>query len=294
MPCKNENNINDGLVSVIIPVYNREKLLLRALDSVLNQTYSYFEVLIIDDASTDGTIKKIKKSYSSFINKKIIYIHQNDCNNGPSVCRNLGIKYSSGEYIAYLDSDDAWHSDKLLEQINIFKKNPDALYCHTDEEWFYLGKIRKSKKQHKKQGGLFFERALKLCLISPSSVLMRREFFSLVGKWNEELRTAEDYELWIRAQINYPAYYIPRPLTIKYGGHPNQLSSLHYNIDLFRLKALINIIKTEYLPPDKFRMIQKEIKLKLKLIIKGFEKRNKTFPQPLLNQIHYYSKIGNN
>ncbi|MEJ5166724.1 MAG: glycosyltransferase, partial [Thermoanaerobaculia bacterium] len=175
------------IISVIIPTYNRKEFLKETLDSVLKQKEVEKEIIVVDDGSTDGTYEEIK-------NYPIRYFFQE--NKGPASARNLGILASKGKFIAFLDSDDLWLEDKLSLQLKFFKENPEYLIVHTNEIWIKDGKPLKQLKKHKKGGGDQFERSLELCVISPSSVLIKRELFDLVGLFDESFPACEDYELW--------------------------------------------------------------------------------------------------
>lgn len=120
--------INKGLVSVVCPIYNGEHFIKKTIDSVLKQTYPFFELIIIDDCSTDDTVKIIKK-----INDDRIKLIVNDTNSGAAFSRNKGIKSASGKYIAFLDGDDVWHSNKLEKQITFMEEN-NYLFSYTDYE----------------------------------------------------------------------------------------------------------------------------------------------------------------
>ena len=109
------------LVSVIIPTYNRAKLLKRAIESVLNQTFQDFELIVVDDGSTDDT-KEIVKSFN---NQKIIYIYQENFG-GAALPKNVGIKMAQGKYIAILDSDDEWLPEKLQKQVTLFERSKNG------------------------------------------------------------------------------------------------------------------------------------------------------------------------
>ncbi|MGM0568516.1 MAG: glycosyltransferase family 2 protein, partial [Elusimicrobiota bacterium] len=161
--------------SVIIPVYNRPELIREAAESVLHQTYRNFELIIIDDGSTDSTPEAVK----SFRDPRIKYIRQK--NAGPAAARNRGVRISSGKYIAFLDSDDRWLKYKLSETDKAIEENPDYYIYHTQEKWYRKGKILNQKKKHKKPQGYVFENCLKLCCISISTVVVRRSLFEKVG-----------------------------------------------------------------------------------------------------------------
>lgn len=273
------------LFSVIIPHFNRPQLLPRALASVRAQTLNQkdpgsMEIIVVDDGSS------LPVNIHPVDNLTVLTLGKNQ---GPAAARNRGLRQARGKYLAFLDSDDAWTADKLEKQSIFFEQNPDILYQHTDEHWEFAGQKRRPRKRHRKQGGFFLKRALELCLISPSAVATRREFFDQVGYWNEDLRVAEDYELWLRAQLRFPAGFIDEPLTLKYAGDWPQLSRKFYNIDLFRLSALIHIMKTEYLKPDQRQLFQNQVQRFRDILIAGAEKYKRPLPAGLVREIDFWA-----
>ncbi|MCK5595776.1 glycosyltransferase family 2 protein, partial [bacterium] len=129
-------------ISVIIPAFNRANLLKKAIESVLSQTYQGFELIIVDDGSTDNTYEIV----SEFKND-IIYIKQE--NRGAAAARNTGIKRAENKFLAFLDSDDCWDKEKLAIQIDEMQKNPSYLVSHTQETWYRNGVLLNQKKKHK-------------------------------------------------------------------------------------------------------------------------------------------------
>jgi glycosyltransferase involved in cell wall biosynthesis len=208
---------NHPLVSVIIPTYNRAWIIKESVDSVFSQDFNDFELIVIDDGSTDNTLE-ILNSYG----EDIIVIHQR--NQGVSSARNRGLMEASGSLIAFLDSDDLWLPGKLSLQVDFFNSNPTALICQTEEIWMRNNVRINPKKRHKKPAGIIFEPSLALCLVSPSAVMIRRSLFDDVGLFDETLPACEDYDLWLRISCKYPVCLIDIPLIIKRGGHDDQLS----------------------------------------------------------------------
>jgi glycosyltransferase involved in cell wall biosynthesis len=223
------------LVSVIIPTYNRGWILRDAIDSVLGQTYADFELIVVDDGSTDRT-PQILDAYGD----RLRVIRQ--ANQGVSAARNRGIGESSGPLIALLDSDDIWLPKKLSVQVDFFNKNPAALICQTEEIWIRNGLRVNPGKRHRKPSGMIFERSLELCLVSPSAVMVRRELFAKVGLFDENLPACEDYDLWLRVGCRFPVHLIDKPLTIKRGGHEDQLSR-QSSLDRYRIRSLVKLIE---------------------------------------------------
>ena len=209
-------------ISVIIPVYNRIIYLKRAINSVLNQKYKHFELIIVDDCS-DENIKEIINKF----NDDRIRFFKNSKNKGVSYSRNFGIKNTNYDLVTFLDSDDEWLPDKLIKQVEYLKQNPDINLIHTEEIWIRNGKRVNQKKRHKKNGGDIFIPSLELCLISPSSVLIKKVIFEKYGYFDESLSVCEDYDLWLRTTAFENIGFITEPLIKKYGGHPDQIGRAH-------------------------------------------------------------------
>lgn len=255
-------------ISVIIPTYNRADLLKEAVDSVLAQTYQDFELLIIDDGSTDHT-RELLVSYETHVT----YLFQE--NRGVSNARNLGIRSSTGQYITLLDSDDLWLPSKLEQQVTVMEQDPNLQLCHTEETWIRRGVRVNPKKKHQKYGGYIFPCCLPLCVISPSSVMIRRMLFDEVGYFDEELPACEDYDLWLRITKTYPVHFIETPLIIKRGGHDDQLSRKYWGIDRFRIQALEKLLQTGDLTPEQRKQTLQELRCKCEIMAQGSWKRQK-------------------
>jgi glycosyltransferase involved in cell wall biosynthesis len=256
-------------VSVIIPTFNRADKVVRAVSSVLSQTYSDLEIVVVDDGSTDGTKQALAK-----FNNKIKYI-QHASNLGVSAARNAGIKKSTAKFISFLDSDDYWHSDKLTEQIAFFKNNPKVLICQTEEIWIRNGRRVNPRKKHLKPSGDIFVPSLKLCLVSPSAVILKRIVLKKVGLFDETLPACEDYDLWLRISCRYPVHLIKRPLVVREGGHPDQLSARYRGMDRFRIQSLVKLIKSDVLNKRQLQFAVNELSIKCRIYGKGCLKRGK-------------------
>lgn len=254
-------------VSIIIPTYNRKSLLEKAIDSVLKQTYTSFELIVIDDGSNDNTLDLLK--HYSFKLKTLT-----QTNKGVSAARNLGIKAAKGQLITFLDSDDLWLPDKLKYQVAFFKHNPTALICQTQEIWIRNGKRVNPKKHHQKPSGMIFEQSLALCLLSPSAVMLRRTLLDEVGLFDEALPACEDYDLWLRICWKYPVYLIDEPLVIKYGGHSDQLSKMP-ELDKYRITSLSKILDSGHLSLDQYEAAVKMLVKKCQIYANGCLKRKK-------------------
>jgi glycosyltransferase involved in cell wall biosynthesis len=255
-------------ISVIIPTYNRKKTLARAIQSVINQSLSPFEVLIIDDGSNDGTEEWVKENFQN-----MKYIYQN--NRGVSSARNIGIENANGDWVAFLDSDDEWLPNKLHEQVKSIESNPKMKFFHTNEIWIRNGVRVNQMKKHKKYGGYIFEKCLDICRVSPSSVLIQKEVFDNIGVFDESLRVCEDYDLWLRITSKYPVVFLDVPLIYKYGGHADQLSKVNDGIESYRIQSLEKIINSGFLSDEQKVMAVNALVNKMKIYSKGLEKRKK-------------------
>lgn len=254
--------------SAIITTFNRRDFLLEAVDSVLGQTYRDFELIVVDDGSTDGTGETLK-----IYGDKLIYAYQN--NQGVSAARNRGIELARGEFIAFLDSDDLWLPKKLQIQIAFMEQHPEAQTCYTDEIWVRRGVRVNPKKRHAKHSGWIYPYCLPLCIISPSSALMRKNLFSLVGTFDLRLPVCEDYDLWLRVAPRFPIFLMPQKLTVKRGGHPDQLSQHSWGNDRYRIMALVKIMEGSFLDTQMRRLTTQEIHRKCQILINGYLKRGK-------------------
>jgi len=254
-------------VSVIIPTYNRAQKVVRAISSVLCQTFNDYEILVIDDGSTDNTKTAIAK-----FDEQITYIEQSS-NLGVSVARNTGIRRSNAPFIAFLDSDDYWLPKKLAAHMDFFKTYPYAQICQTEEIWIRRGHRVNPKKRHLKPSGDIFEPSLKLCLVSPSAVMLRRSLFEEVGLFDEELIACEDYDLWLRISCQYPVYLIRQQLVFKDGGNPDQLSYKHKGMDRFRIKAIAKLMKNGRLNEKQLKSSLDELTVKCGIFGNGCIKR---------------------
>ncbi len=221
--------MNNPLISVIIPAYNADKLITKTLDSILAQTYRPIEIIVIDDGSTDETVKIVKNYQTSFTCKfsetsktnetNLIYIYQQ--NSGPSKARNTGINAAKGEYIAFLDADDYWTQDKLEKQIELFKKEPNLDVIFTDtkitrienheiEEFFVFKKkgLDKDFFGHEFMVLRPFEKLVGTNFMHTSSVITKKACFRQDFFFNEKRHYAEDWELWLKMSLYFTFGYV--------------------------------------------------------------------------------------
>lgn len=249
-------------VSVVIPVFNRKEIISRALHSVFDQSFPVHEVLVIDDGSSDGAERIIPKAFP-----RVRWIRQD--HQGVSAARNRGIRTATGNWIALLDSDDAWAPKKLARQIAALRARPDHLLCHTNEIWIRKGVRVNPMKKHEKKGGWIFQHCLPRCVISPSASLIKKQLFEEVGNFDEALPVCEDYDLWLRICARYPVLYLDEALTHKYGGHEDQLSKQYWGMDRFRVGAIDRVLAAGFVRGDDQDAARRVLHQKCRVLIKG-------------------------
>lgn len=266
------------LVTVVIPTYNREQFIRECVDSVLNQTFRDFELIVVDDGSTDGTVQVLGPVLG-----EIHFVKQ--WQQGPSAARNHGILLSAGEWLCFLDSDDLWLPGKLESQHEYIQQNPETRVCYTEEIWYRKGRRVNPAKKHRKYSGFIYQRLLPLCIISPSSVMIHRSVFDDVGLFDETLPACEDYDLWLRIGARYPIHLLPEPLIIKRNGHEGQQSQKFWGMDRFRIQALVKMLDQGGLSLHDRRATREMLRQKCTIVADGCEKRGK-FAEAL-----YYRQI---
>ena len=273
--------VDSPKVSVIVPTYNRADRLERALNSIVSQTYQDFELIVVDDGSTDKTSQLMK----SFPKAQYFYIKKNS---GVSKARNVGLAFAKGELICFLDSDDLWKEKKIQIQPLWLENNKDSQICYTDEIWVRNGVRVNPMNRHRKYSGDIFRHCLGLCIVSPSSVMIRAKLFDEIGNFDESLPACEDYDLWLRIASKYAFHFIEEPLIIKYGGHSDQLSKKYWGMDRFRVVALKKLLDQNSLDKEKLKLTRSVFLEKCSILIKGFEKRGKkeeeSFYRELVNK----------
>jgi glycosyltransferase involved in cell wall biosynthesis len=252
-------------VSVIIPTYNREKYIERAIKSVLEQTYRDYELIIIDDGSTDNTGKILRKYDKKIRNFSMLH-------SGVSAARNFGISKAHGEWIALLDSDDYWLPEKLEKQMEYLEKYSNYKVAQVGEKWIRNGKFVNPMKKHRKYSGWIFDKCLPLCIVSPSAVIVHQEIFKEVGLFNENMPVCEDYDLWLRIAKKYPIGLLDEMLIVKTGGHDDQLSRKYWGMDRYRVESMERLLG-EDLENWQRELVVRELIKKLEVLYMGRAKR---------------------
>ncbi len=209
------------LVSVIMPAYNAQKYIIEAIESVVHQTYQNWELIVVDDCSSDKT----KYMIETFINQderiKPIYLDKNG--GKPSIAKNYALKKAVGKYIAFLDSDDVWYPDKLNLQIELMYQNKTCGLCYTGGEWIDEAGKEIKNFMPKYPDGMIFKSMLKRYEINNQSVLVRTDLVKETGGFNPAIVIGEDYNLFMKILYHNNACSIKKPL-IRYRIHENAIT----------------------------------------------------------------------
>jgi len=253
------------LVSVIIPTFNRADWLAESIGSVLEQTYPHLELIVVDDGSTDHT-SEVVQGFGNALTYRC------GAHRGVSAARNRGVQASQGSLIAFLDSDDMWRPGKVAVQVALLQQQPEVEVCYTDEIWIRHGVRVNPKQIHQKYTGRLFEPSLPRCIISPSSIMLRRSLWERLGGFDERLPACEDYDLWLRMTVRVPVTLIPEPLIVKRGGHADQLSRSTPLLDRYRIIALDKLLRTALTVPQR-RAVLAMLMQKCDIVARGAAKR---------------------
>ena len=216
--------------SIIIPTYNRAKDLVKAVESVKAQTFSDWELIIVDDESTDGTAEAIKPFLTD---ARIKYMCQ-EKRGGVAGARNRGAKEAQGEYLAFLDSDDQWTAEKLAKQAELLNKTGGNILIYTnikyiDTEGKALGELFGQKTTPRE--GRVLDELLKDNFVTTSSVVLPRQLFLASGGFDQKLnlKVGEDYELWLRLAGKIDFKFLPEPL-VRYQVHSEQTTKKRFRV----------------------------------------------------------------
>jgi glycosyltransferase involved in cell wall biosynthesis len=227
------------MISVIIPTYNCEKYISEAIGSVLLQTCTDYEIIVIDDGSTDKTRDIVKNKFPEV---RYFYIS----NQGVSRARNYGIRRALGEYIAFLDADDLWLPEKLEKQLKLFQSDQELALIFTEERIFDTngfmdGKISKKKRLMK---GDVVKNIFLFSNVTTSTVMVKRHVFQETGYFEENLKAAEDDNMWMRIALKFRIHLLDEVL-VHYRWTENSLSRTASNLLSGVLKNL-ELIENKY------------------------------------------------
>lgn len=208
------------LVSVVIPTYNRADIIDRAIESVLRQSYEQFELLVVDDSSSDETVETVE----AYDDPRIRVIELGS-NQGPAEARNTGIREAKGGFIAFLDSDDFWHPEKLEEQLATFEElGTDYGLVYTDAYILTDGYLK--KRERREQGEIYRREIVQDRIPGTSAVMVRAGLLAQMETlFDPQLPAREDYDLWLRLTQQTKVHYVARPLAAFDRGYTNRRSA---------------------------------------------------------------------
>jgi len=254
-------------VSVIIPTYNRCAMVREAIASVLAQRDANFELILVDDGSTDPTSDLL-----AGLDRVTV---ERTRHRGPAAARNRGDARATAPLIAFLDSDDLWAPDKLRRQLDFMRAYPDCAVSQTAEIWTRDGRRVNPGVRHLKRAGDIFLDSLLTCLISPSAVILRTDLFRSLGGFDEDFAAAEDYDLWLRILIDHEVGLLDAPLVTRRAGHSDQLSSSIPAIDRFRVLALMKLLANDRLSHARREAVIDVLVEKSRIVAKGAQRRGR-------------------
>jgi len=266
-------------VSVIIPTYNRRAMLLEAIDSVFAQSNQSFELIVIDDGSIDGTAERLTRLGKPIRIERIEH-------GGPAAARNRAVAIARAPLIAFLDSDDLWSPTKLERQLAFMRANPGCAISQTNEIWIRNGRRVNPGLRHRKRAGDIFIDSLRTCLISMSATMMRADLFRSLTGFDEIMRAAEDYDLWLRILIDHEAGLLDEPLVTRRGGHADQTSATTPAIDRFRILTLTKLLADDRLSPERRTAVVEVLAEKCRIYAGGLMRRGR------IDQAHLFERVA--
>jgi glycosyltransferase involved in cell wall biosynthesis len=260
------------VVSVVIPVFNRRAMAREAIESALAQRDAVFELIVVDDGSTDGVAEDVEAIAHG--NRTAIRLLRT-ANRGVAAARNAGAMLASSPLLAFLDSDDLWAANKLNRQIEFMRANPACAISQSEEIWIRGGVRVNPGLRHRKRRGDIFIDSLHTCLISPSAAIMPTELFREMGGFDEDFRAAEDYDLWLRILARHEAELLTEPLVTRRAGHPEQLSATVPAIDRFRILSLLKLLMIDDLNETRREAVRAALAGKAAILAQGLKRRGR-------------------
>ncbi|MGO9607894.1 MAG: glycosyltransferase family 2 protein [Candidatus Binataceae bacterium] len=259
-------------VSAIIPAFNRRAMLIEAIESAFAQRDARFELIVVDDGSTDGTADAIGRMMPrSPVPMRIIRTE----NRGVAAARNAAARLSEAPLIAFLDSDDLWAPTKLARQLAYMSEHPESEISQCNELWMRDGRRVNPGLRHLKRAGDIFLDSLRTCLISPSAVIMRTSLFRSAGGFDETMLAAEDYDLWLRVLLTHQVGLLDEALVTRRAGHVAQLSASIPAIDRFRILALAKLLADADLAGTRRAATAEVLVEKCRIYAKGLRQRDR-------------------
>jgi glycosyltransferase involved in cell wall biosynthesis len=276
----------DLLVSVVVPAFNRRAMVAEAIASVLAQSGGRFELIVIDDGSTDGTWDALRAmAAEADIPAHIELRIDRQAHRGVAAARNRGIALARAPWIAFLDSDDLWAPRKLQRQLEFMARHPQLRISQTQELWIRHGRRVNPGRRHLKRAGDIFIDSLATCLISPSAVIVDAAVLREAGGFDESMAACEDYDLWLRLLVDREAGLLDEPLVTRRAGHPDQLSAAIPALDRFRVLALVKLLASDRLDSRRRGAVCETLVAKCRIYAMGLQRRGRNAAAGALREI---------
>lgn len=278
-------------VSVIIHTYNNEKLIGETIESVLNQIYKDYEIIVVDDGSVDGT----RDALMPYIQK--IRYHYKE-NGGIASAKNTGISLSEAEFVAFLDHDDLWVPDKLQLQMECFSKNPQVGLVYAKYASFRDGRELRTKPE-KGYSGWIFKELLSKSFIQTSTVVVRKECLDAVGPYDESFSLGDEYDMFLRISRRFQCGFVDKGLT-RYRVHDSNASNNDFLFDNENLGVYKKIYDNfTDLDGEEKKILRKRIasysmKVAEGLNSQGKLEESKKYKKEALRYLPFYKRITGN
>jgi glycosyltransferase involved in cell wall biosynthesis len=278
-------------VSVIIHTYNNEKFIAETVESVLNQTYKDYEIIVVDDGSVDGTRDALLPYMHG------IRYHYKE-NGGIASAKNAGISLSQAEFIAFLDHDDLWVPDKLKLQMECFNENPQVGLIYAKYTSFRDGKELRTKPE-KGYSGWIFKALLAKSFIQTSTVIVKRECLNAVGPYDESFSLGDEYDMFLRISKRFQCGFIDKGLT-RYRVHETNASKNDFLFDNENLGVYKKIYNNfTDLDGEEKKILRKRIARYSMKVAKGLYSQgkldeSKKYQKEALNYLPFYKRITSN
>ncbi|MGH7781957.1 MAG: glycosyltransferase family 2 protein [Candidatus Binataceae bacterium] len=276
--------------SVVIPTYNRRAMVREAALSVLAQREAHFELIVIDDGSTDGSDKDLARLQIECGGKHSGPMRVERIENrGVAAARNRGVALARAPLIAFLDSDDLWMPSKLARQLDFMRTHPECEISQCQESWIRDGRRVNPGQRHLKRGGDLFLDSLRTCIVSVSAVILRTDLFQAYGGFDEAMRACEDYDLWLRILVTREIGLLDEVLLQRRAGHPDQLSATVPALDRFRILSLIKLLANSHLGAARRQAAAQALAEKCGIYAKGLRRRGRESAALQIERIAEYA-----
>jgi glycosyltransferase involved in cell wall biosynthesis len=280
--------------TVVVPTCNRKEMVSQALHSALAQTYRNFEIVVVDDGSTDGTAAHVLRTlgaepraveilsrrnpaaltpfYHKFACRGTQIRYQYHPNRGLGAARNRGIRHARGSYIAFLEAEDLWEPTHLETQIAFLEANRWALICHVGERPAKESPRARRPRRGESASGWIFAHTLEEAPASISCVVAHRSCFAECGAFDENMPSCEDYDLWLRLAARYPVYFVEGPEVTRRAPRPEG-TQLTWNSDRFRVYSLEKSFQSGQLNPEQRFLVSQALVRRCERLVEGYRRQ---------------------